>query len=147
MENLELNGPFTHNLMAIVLMQLYPGLLHGRDFMTAHRLDEETGEQVGDPFIVKWTPTAYIKQPTDADIKAEFESNEANYRAIFARLYRDAWLAATDGRANVTDAPANSKAARSVDAWRTFRQALRDVPQQAGFPLAIDWPVAPDEST
>lgn len=147
MKNLELNGLYTHNLMAVVLMQLYPGLVHGRDFMTAHKLDPDTGAQVGDPFIVKWTPAADIKQPADADIKAEFEKNEADYRAAFARVYRDAWLAATDGRANVSDAPANSKATLNVNAWRTFRQALRDVPQQSGFPQAIEWPVSPDESS
>jgi len=30
-----------------------------------------------------------------------------------------------------------------TDEWRTFRQALRDVPQQAGFPENITWPVWP----
>lgn len=28
-------------------------------------------------------------------------------------------------------------------AWATYRQALRDVPTQAGFPWTVDWPVAP----
>lgn len=27
--------------------------------------------------------------------------------------------------------------------WALYRQALRDVPQQVGFPSAVDWPVAP----
>ena len=27
--------------------------------------------------------------------------------------------------------------------WETYRQALRDVPEQAGFPYAIDWPIRP----
>lgn len=31
-----------------------------------------------------------------------------------------------------------------VGAWAQYRQALRDLPQQAGFPLAIQWPIAPD---
>lgn len=30
-----------------------------------------------------------------------------------------------------------------VDLWKAYRQALRDVPEQEGFPLAIEWPVAP----
>lgn len=29
------------------------------------------------------------------------------------------------------------------DAWRTYRQELLDVPQQAGFPWAINWPTPP----
>ena len=31
--------------------------------------------------------------------------------------------------------------------WREYRQALRDVPQQAGFPSAITWPEAPSAET
>jgi len=28
-------------------------------------------------------------------------------------------------------------------AWKTYRQALRDVPQQATFPSNITWPTPP----
>lgn len=31
------------------------------------------------------------------------------------------------------------------DSWRTYRQALLDVPQQEGFPSNIVWPEAPHE--
>jgi hypothetical protein len=37
----------------------------------------------------------------------------------------------------VADAPVDQAA------WATYRQALRDVTSQAGFPWTIDWPVAP----
>ena len=30
-----------------------------------------------------------------------------------------------------------------TDAMKTYRQALRDVPQQAGFPSSITWPDKP----
>jgi hypothetical protein len=30
--------------------------------------------------------------------------------------------------------------------WQTYRQALRDVPQQAGFPTNITWPTAPSST-
>jgi len=29
------------------------------------------------------------------------------------------------------------------DDWRTYRQALRDIPTQAGFPENVTWPVEP----
>ena len=29
------------------------------------------------------------------------------------------------------------------DDWRTYRQLLRDVPAQAGFPTSVTWPVEP----
>lgn len=28
--------------------------------------------------------------------------------------------------------------------WAAYRQALRDLPEQKGFPFVIEWPVAPD---
>jgi hypothetical protein len=31
-----------------------------------------------------------------------------------------------------------------VTAWRTYRQELRDVPEQAGYPRNINWPVKPE---
>ena len=30
--------------------------------------------------------------------------------------------------------------------WATYRQALRDIPQQEGFPFNITFPVAPDKT-
>jgi hypothetical protein len=37
----------------------------------------------------------------------------------------------------VADAPVDQAA------WATYRQALRDVTTQAGFPWAVDWPEQP----
>jgi len=37
----------------------------------------------------------------------------------------------------VADAPVDQAA------WATYRQALRDITSQAGFPWTINWPVAP----
>lgn len=54
-----------------------------------------------------------------------------------ARAERDQLLAACDWT-QVNDAPVDAAA------WATYRQALRDVPAQAGFPEAVEWPVAPD---
>ena len=52
-----------------------------------------------------------------------------------ARALRDSLLAATDWTAN-------SDVTMS-DEMRTYRQALRDVPAQAGFPDDVTWPVKP----
>lgn len=59
--------------------------------------------------------------------------------AAEARDERGRLLAASDWT-QAGDAPLDA-AARL--AWATYRQALRDVTKQAGFPLEIDWPVAP----
>ena len=41
-----------------------------------------------------------------------------------------------------TDWMANSDVTMSDD-WRTYRQALRDVPTQEGFPNDVTWPTKP----
>ena len=53
------------------------------------------------------------------------------------RIERDKRLAATDWTQNA-DIPQATK-----DKWTPYRQALRDVPQQPGFPKNIVWPTPP----
>ena len=53
-----------------------------------------------------------------------------------ARKHRDGLLAASDWT-QVADAPVDQAA------WATYRQALRDIPQQQGFPCEIAWPAKP----
>lgn len=52
------------------------------------------------------------------------------------RFRRNALLAASDWT-QLSDAPVN----RTI--WAIYRQALRDLPQQAGFPSNVQWPVEP----
>jgi hypothetical protein len=52
------------------------------------------------------------------------------------RAQRNALLAASDWT-QVADAPVDQTA------WAAYRQALRDIPDQAGFPASVEWPVAP----
>jgi hypothetical protein len=57
--------------------------------------------------------------------------------AATARSKRDSLLAQTDWT-QAADVPQATK-----DLWAPYRQALRDVPQQSGFPTEIVWPVKP----
>jgi hypothetical protein len=52
------------------------------------------------------------------------------------RADRDKQLAETDWT-QVADSPVDK------EAWATYRQALRDVPAQAGFPWDVTWPESP----
>jgi hypothetical protein len=62
----------------------------------------------------------------------------ANDRAAAeARAQRNQLLTASDWT-QVIDAPVNQ------EAWATYRQSLRNVPQQDGFPTTIVWPVKPE---
>ena len=63
--------------------------------------------------------TAYVA-PTQAELNAALAAD--------VRVERDALLAATDWMA--------SQDVTMSDDWRTYRQALRDLPAQSGFPDA-----------
>lgn len=57
--------------------------------------------------------------------------------ATEARSKRNALLASSDWT-QVADAPVDQAA------WATYRQALRDVPEQEGFPASVVWPTPPE---
>lgn len=61
-------------------------------------------------------------------------------RAKSIREKRDQLLAETDYLL-MPDYPISSEA---LVALKTYRQALRDVPEQEGFPNAIEWPSKPE---
>lgn len=42
-----------------------------------------------------------------------------------------------------TQIPNNPLTAEKQAEWATYRQELRDIPQQSGYPLNVVWPVAP----
>ena len=54
------------------------------------------------------------------------------------RASRDSKLAQSDWT-QVLDAPVDQAA------WAAYRQALRDIPDQAGFPNEVNWPTEPQE--
>lgn len=61
------------------------------------------------------------------------------YEATEVRAERDRRLTASDWT-QLADAPLDDTA---MVLWQSYRQALRDVPQQAGFPSAVEWPDIP----
>ena len=75
-------------------------------------------------------------EETARDEEEQVWADGANDRAaVQVRDERDAKLAASDWMAN-------SDVTMSA-AWKTYRQALRDVPAQAGFPTNVTWPTEP----
>jgi len=64
----------------------------------------------------------------------DFQESAVAASATQGRAQRDELLAASDNMA---------LADRINDDWRTYRQALRDIPAQAGFPNSVTWPTEP----
>ena len=88
---------------------------------------------------LEWLSTD-IEQPSDAEIEAEVARLIAEQPAKEARGERDRLLAESDWvtiRATDTGDPVPTE-------WQTYRQALRDIPDQTGFPEEIEWPQEPE---
>jgi len=64
------------------------------------------------------------------------DTTTADEKAKAIRAERDAKLKESDWT-QVIDAPVDQAA------WATYRQALRDIPDQEGFPNEVTWPVEP----
>ena len=93
----------------------------------------------------KWY-TKYVLGPiftdgetTAAEQQAAYQAAKDSDQAKSVRATRDSKLAESDWR--VIKA---AETATTLDsAWATYRQALRDVTSQSGFPWTITWPDAP----
>lgn len=85
-----------------------------------------------------WSPEReeYIK---GIAYNGEYIIEDVPETADEARTERDKLLAATDWT-QVLDAPID---AATREAYRAYRQALRDLPEQEGFPDTITWPELP----
>jgi hypothetical protein len=90
----------------------------------------------GTPVFVngQWTQVWVVSDATPEEIAQRTED-----KATEVRSERDALLTACDWiviKATETDVP-------EIEAWKAYRQALRDVPQQPGFPWNVVWPQPP----
>ena len=83
--------------------------------------------------------------PFTAEEEAEWDAKKAAWnagandrKAAEVRAERNAKLAATDWT-QAADTPQAIK-----DKYAPYRQALRDVPAQSGFPNTVVWPTQPE---
>lgn len=87
----------------------------------------ETFEQVSGQWKQVWVV---------AGASAEEIAERTNNQAYDIRAERNQKLAASDWT-QVADSPVDKPA------WATYRQALRDISDQAGFPWEVVWPQEP----
>jgi hypothetical protein len=95
-------------------------------------------------WVYAWTENDMFQEYTDedgvthsvADQQAAYDAQNTATLAASERAKRDNLLKATDhyGLSDVS----------MTEAMTAYRQALRDVPQQAGFPQTITWPTKPE---
>lgn len=80
--------------------------------------------------------------PFTAEEEAEWDAMEAAYAAGADDRKAEEVRQERDQLLQQTDWMANSDVTMSDD-WRTYRQALRDIPSQEGFPNTVTWPTKP----
>ena len=118
--------------MKIIKYQLATEVNHG----TPEEPDIET---VLSGVTMPYTDSNYAIAQAEA-WQGEVTVEEGPETAEEIRARRDKLLADTDWTQTL-DAPIDAATRESM---RTYRQALRDVPQQDGFPADIQWPELPE---
>ncbi len=111
---------------------------------TVYQYSQASGvEQVNDKWYTKYIlGPVFLDQVVDgvtttaAEQEATYKAQKDAEQAKSVRATRDAKLAECDWT-QVADAPVDKQA------WATYRQALRDITAQEGFPWTITWPDAP----
>ena len=78
--------------------------------------------------------TSYVVTDMDDAAKAIVDAEQAKN----IRNKRDSKLTACDWT-QIADCPITNKAD-----WATYRQALRDLPKESGFPWTFNWPTNPN---
>ena len=76
-----------------------------------------------------WSQTYVVSNLSSEDVSTKYQLKSSEIRDA-----RDRMIAATDWT-QLPDVPQSIK-----DKWVPYRKALRDVPQQAGFPFNVVWP-------
>lgn len=89
--------------------------------------------QEGTPELIDgvWTATWDLVPHSDEELQEHTRT-----KSLAIRYKRDSFLEQTDWT-QLPDASVNASE------WATYRQALRDLPTQEGFPLNITWPTKP----
>ena len=88
------------------------------------------------PIFVDTTATETEPAKTAAEQEATYKAIKDAEQASAVRKSRVDKLADSDWT-QVADAPVNKAV------WATYRQALRDITTQSGFPWTVTWPDAP----
>ena len=106
-----------------------------------HGMAREAYERLEDVLLVedRDAPEVRIGDVYD-ETTGTFLRDGVSLAGLITRTMRDNLLKACDYRM-MPDYPCSQE---SRAAWAAYRQALRDVPQQDGFPETVEWPQAPD---
>lgn len=129
-------------------VEIVPGNAGQSLIMFRENIEEVTD---GDGNVTYKADEYVLTVPTTTDIEARVAANQeawltrakdADYEAVAdeVRAERGRLLAASDW----TQMPDGALTPEEKAAWAVYRQALRDIPEQAGFPYDVSFPVKPE---
>jgi len=94
-------------------------------------------------WVQKWVERDMFSDTTEDGVTTTKAEHEAAYQAQVDADAAKAVRAERDQKLKDTDWMGMSDVTMSAD-WANYRQALRDVPSQTGFPNTITWPSEPE---
>jgi len=94
-------------------------------------------ELIGSNWHTKYVLGPIFTGETAAADEAAYKATKNAERAAVIRQERSVKLKECDWT-QTADSPVNK------ETWATYRQSLRDVPSQEGFPWTITWPTQPE---
>jgi hypothetical protein len=104
---------------------------------TVYQYSQQDGvEQIDGKWFTKYILGPIFTGETAAADEAEYKSRKDAEQGEIVRGERNDKLSKSDWT-QIADSTADKTA------WATYRQALRDVPSQTGFPWEITWPTQP----
>lgn len=133
----------SHDELIAAIQKLHPGAVHGTDFVVAHPVAPGSTERVGPAQIIGWNLPC---DPPDVDLHVapvwheHCDSIQCDLAARDVRAKRVALLAEADVLVNKAHDSNNAQALANAVA---YRQALRDITAQTGFPHSVTWPDKP----
>lgn len=133
----------SHDELIGALQIMFPGSVHGRDYLVGHPVEQGSAARSGPAQIMAWNLDAAMPD-VDADVAPVWAQHGPTIQNTLAestaRAARVPLLAQADILVNKAQ---DSNDADALAKARAYRQALRDVPEQQGFPTNITWPTKP----
>jgi len=109
------------------------------------RSQESGVEEIDGKWFTKFVVGPVFTEYTDSE--GEVQTVDAQTTAYRAKIDADAAVRVRGDRdKKLTDCDwtqTNDSPVKSESKWTTYRQALRDVPTQSGFPHTVTWPTKP----
>ena len=113
-------------------------LLEADGYLPVVVIEEATAEK---PIVKYREVNGQIEQYAEAAPVPAVPEPTAEQQEMQVRAQRNSLLSLSDWT-QLADAPLTTE---QKQAWAEYRQALRDVPEQAGFPENVAWPFSPEQ--